>query len=213
MFAFNNVRYKNVLDIPSLIIPRGTIVCLVGKSGGGKSTILRLLNKMISPTQGSITLDGDDLASFDSVHHRRRTLMLEQTPHIFKGTVRDNLHKPFILQGTAPPEEATLIAYLRMVALKQSLDDSASTLSGGEAQRLALARILLLDGDVYLLDEPSSALDEQTEADVIRTMVDFVRNNEKTMVMVTHSRAIAATYGDVIYGVDEGHVRREDNHE
>lgn len=211
MFELKNIHYKGILDIPAMTIDEGKITCLVGLSGGGKTTLLKMLNKMISPESGEIRFEGESLETLDSVLHRRRVLLLDQHPFLFGGTIKDNLIKPFQFHAKQAPTESSLKDVLRMVRLDKALDKNVSTLSGGEAQRLALARILLLDGDVYLLDEPSSALDDQTEADVINTLVDFVKTKQKTLVMVTHSRSIAKAYGERIFTVDQGHIKEETN--
>lgn len=204
MFEFIDVKFKNVLEVPKLFIEKGKITTIVGASGSGKTTFLKLLNKMISPTQGRILFMGTDLSQIDSIAHRRRVSLLSQNPVIFEGNIRDNLTIGLKFQGKPLPSDDLLIDILERVRLQKQLNSSADTLSGGEKQRLALGRVLLLNPDVYLLDEPCSALDEVTEELIIEMMADLVKKNGKTLVLVTHSKAIAKHYSDTIIEVIDG---------
>ncbi len=205
MFEFIDVKYKNILDIPHLEIEKGEITTLIGESGGGKTTILTLLNKINSPTQGKVLFNGIDLSQIDTVMHRRKVTMLSQNPIIFEGDIRDNLVKGLKYQDKPMVDYQALEELLQQVQLNKELDAPADNLSGGEKQRLALARILLLDSPVYLLDEPSSALDDNTETLIIDMITEHVRKNNKTLVMVTHSKKVAKKYSDVIINIKNGH--------
>lgn len=204
MFEFIDLKYKDIIDIPSLFIEEGKIITFIGQSGGGKTTILRLLNKMISPSDGMILYKGNNLENINSVTHRREVTMLSQSPIVFDGNIRDNLIVGLKFQERPIPSDDKLIEVLRSVSLSKSLDDMVTHLSGGEKQRLALARVLLLDSKVYLLDEPSSSLDESTEELIIKMFTQFVKDNKKTLIMVTHSRDIANKYSDVIINIANG---------
>lgn len=204
MFEFTDVVYKDIVDIPSLVIKEGKITTLIGESGGGKTTILRLLNKMISPTGGEIMFQGNPLGNVDSVVHRRQITMLSQSPIVFDGNIKDNLIAGSRFQGKQIPDDAILNEVLKRVQLKKNLTDSVERLSGGEKQRLALGRVLLLDSPIYLLDEPSSALDDSTEELIIEMFTEFVKENNKTLIMVTHSKDIAHKYSDAIIRIANG---------
>jgi putative ABC transport system ATP-binding protein len=206
MFEIKKLYYKDILFIPSLVIPKGSFTAIVGRSGGGKSTFLLMLNKMLSPTEGEIYLEGRNIDSIDSVKLRRRVLYLNQKPYIFEGNVKDNLVKGLVFQHRSVPDDKTLEDTLNRVHLFVSLTRDAKTLSGGEAQRLALARLLLLDGDVYLFDEPSSALDEKSEIDVLTSVFDWLKSKQKTLIMVTHSKAVANKHTDRVLKIENGQI-------
>ena len=158
MFQLNDVEFTGILTIPSLLIDRQTTL-ITGPSGGGKTTLLRLLNKLISPTHGVILYNDKDLAGIPTVEHRRRVMMLSQQAIVFDGNVRDNLQIGFRYQERSAPDDATLSRALEQVQLPKPLDDDTQRFSGGEKQRLALARVLLLAPDVFLLDEPAASLE------------------------------------------------------
>jgi putative ABC transport system ATP-binding protein len=208
MFAFENVKYKEILDIPSLEIDSGVTTAIVGASGAGKTTLLRLMNKMISPTAGLILYRGEDLSKIPSVDHRREVLMLSQRSLVLDESVKGNLNMGFYLREAQAPSDDALKAVLERVKLNKALDERASKFSGGEKQRLALARVLLLSPEVYLLDEPSSALDSETELEIVEMLVEHAKNHKKTIVMVTHAVSIAERYADVIVEIAKGHIEK-----
>ncbi len=210
MFELAGVKYKDILDIPQLIIASGRITTLMGPSGSGKSTLLKLLNKLYSPTEGRISYNGADLAQTDSVLHRRSVAMLSQNAVMFPGTVRDNLLAGIRFQKKETPSDERLQAALDSVSLKKALDQPAQLLSGGEKQRLALGRVLLLDPDAYLLDEPSSALDEETAEAIIRMLTGHVKKAEKTLILVTHAKALSERYSDDIVEVIGGKCKKKE---
>lgn len=205
MFEFVDVTYRDILDVPELTISEG-VTAVVGPTGCGKTTLLKLLNKLISPTSGHVRYRGADLAQIPSVEHRRQVTMLTQSPAMFEGSVQDNLVAGLTFQGRPVPPAADLRHALAQVRLTKELDDPAATLSGGEKQRLALARVILTDPDVFLLDEPSSALDEVTERTVIDMVTDHSRARNKSIVMVTHAKVVAQDYADEIIDMDHGTV-------
>lgn len=159
LFRFEGVSVSGSsgarLDGVTLEIPPAGITVLVGPSGSGKSTLLRLCNRLEVPTAGTISYRGRPLASFDPLALRRQVGMVFQRPVLFAGSVRDNLAEANGESGTPRFEDA-----LRRAALEATfLDRPAAELSGGEAQRVCLARSLIADPDVLLMDEPTSSLD------------------------------------------------------
>ncbi|WP_249805870.1 ABC transporter ATP-binding protein [Copranaerobaculum intestinale] len=186
MFQLENVKFKHILDIPKLTINEG-ITCLIGASGAGKTTLLKLLNKLYSPDSGKIYYQGKNMETIDSVTHRREVIMLGQNPIIYEGSVEDNLQMGLRFSHRTDASQQELKKVLKQVQLDKPMNASCAGLSGGEKQRLCLARIMLMDGEVYLLDEPSSALDQESEAFLIQCLSNFVLKRNKSMIMVTHS--------------------------
>lgn len=207
MFLLKNVKYKNILDINNLEIKANLTTCIVGESGSGKTTLLRLLNKMISCDSGEIYYNKKPLSEIDSVSLRRSVVMLPQSPAIFKGSIRENLLMGLNFSEKPAVGDEVLKAILKTVKLNKDINDNADKLSGGEKQRLALGRILIMNPDVLLLDEPSSALDEDTENIIIESLVDYSRKNNKTLVMVTHSKSVAERFSDEIVTIEKGKLK------
>jgi putative ABC transport system ATP-binding protein len=206
MFTLQNVTYRGILDIPKLQIPSGQVTCIVGRSGSGKTTMMRMLNRMISPDEGTILYKGTPITDIDPVQLRRQVVMLPQTPVMFDGTIRDNLLIGLEFAEREPVGDDVLRRVLEIMELRKELDGDAATLSGGEKQRIALGRILVMRPDAALLDEPSSALDEGTERAVIGHLADAARERGVTLVIVTHSRPLAEAIADNLVELDAGRV-------
>ncbi|WP_130863405.1 ABC transporter ATP-binding protein [Bacilliculturomica massiliensis] len=209
MFVLKDVIYKNILRIPELEIEAGGITCLFGPSGCGKTTLLRMLNGMISPDSGRILFQGEDLAHADLVELRRRVVMLGQQSTVFPGSVRENLNIAAEFQELPPFPDQTLSSILEQVGLgNKALDNDPELYSGGEKQRLALARVLLLQPPVLLLDEPGSALDAATETAVMDLIAADLNSRKASCVLVTHSEEMARRYSRRIIRMEAGTVLR-----
>lgn len=195
MYQLNDVRVQTILDIPALTIPSQAITCVTGESGSGKTTFLKLLNRLITPDAGSILYHDRPLSSYEPVELRRQVVMMSQEPLLFPGTLGDNLQAGLQFSEKPAAAKHALRGMLEYVKLEKPLETDPHKLSGGEKQRLALGRILLMNPAVLLLDEPSASLDDETEAFVIHQVVEFVRRNNSALVMVTHSKQLAQSIG------------------
>lgn len=204
LFEIRGLKFKDILNIEKLNIPENKITCIVGESGSGKTTLLRHLNGLVSADSGSIYFKHKDINDLDTIELRRRVVMLSQNPAIFPGNIKDNLVIGLSFSEKPMAQDEKLKEILKLVHLDKKLEENAEKLSGGEKQRLALGRILLMEPEVLLLDEPSSALDEDTEKLVIEKVVEYSKNKKKSLVMVTHSKNIANTYGEYIIEVKKG---------
>lgn len=206
MFRFEQVTYKDIIDIREMTIPTG-LTALVGPSGSGKTTLLRLMNKLVTPSYGIIYYQGMDISEIPSVEHRRKVMMLSQNPILFPGNIRENLNVGFHFQKKEAPKDQRLLDMLQQVQLEKVLDDPVESLSGGERQRLVLARVCLLEPEVYLLDEPSAALDDVSEDAIVSMLSRYTKEKGKSAVMVTHARSVAEKYCDEII-----ELKKEVNH-
>jgi putative ABC transport system ATP-binding protein len=187
VFEFQDVVVRfgdlEVLQGVSLTVDPGRITVLTGPSGSGKTTLLRLCNRLEVPTAGRVHFRGEDVMVLDPLQLRRRVGMVFQRPTLFAGTVRDNL------RAAAAADDAAYARALERVGLPAAhLDDQGETLSGGEAQRACLARTLLTDPEVLLMDEPTSSLDEPAT----RLLEDLARKlvaQGITVIWVSHDLA------------------------
>jgi putative ABC transport system ATP-binding protein len=213
MFTLSGIIYRDVLDIKKMEIKEGKITCIIGKSGSGKTTLFRLLNNMISANEGTLKYNGQNICEYEPLSLRREILMLPQNPVIFPETIRDNFIKTLEYTEKEFLNDRTYENLLTKVNLNKNLDTSTENLSGGEKQRLALARILLLKPKILLLDEPSSALDTTTEEFIIKMLVDYIKEKNRTLVMVTHSQAVADKYGEIIITLKDGKFEKIEDRE
>jgi len=205
MFEVQSMKFKNILDISHLCINK-PITCIIGSSGSGKTTLLRMLNCLTVPDTGTILYKGEDVSKMDTIKLRRNVVMLGQTPVIYSGSIEDNLQIGLEFSKKLPASKTSMKETLERVELDKQLTDRCSNLSGGEKQRLCLARVMLMDADTYLLDEPSAALDKGTEQFIIENFSRFVLENKKQLIMVTHSEQIAQKFPDSIIRIEKGKV-------
>ena len=150
---------KRLVEEITISIPKGEILAVVGHSGSGKSSFLRLLNRLDEPTSGTVYLEGTDYLQLPPQELRRRVGLVTQTPHLFPGTIADNLRFGPRQQGKDLPQD-TINFLLDQVGLADRAENDVVNLSGGEAQRVSLARAIANSPTVLLMDEPTSALDE-----------------------------------------------------
>jgi putative ABC transport system ATP-binding protein len=192
---------RPILHGISLTVPDEGITVLLGPSGAGKTMILRLLNRLEVPTAGVVRFRGESVASIDPLSLRRRVGMVFQRPAPFPGTVRDNLR---VADPVATDD--TLIAALRGAGLGPVfLDRSADDLSGGESQRMCLARTLVTRPEVLLMDEPTAALDRDARHRLERTARDLAAEG-RPLVWVTHDLDQADRLADDVLVVIDGRI-------
>ena len=192
---------RRVLDEVTARIPAAGITVVSGPSGAGKTTLLRLCNRLEIPDAGTVCYRGRSLDEVDPLVLRRRVGMVFQRPTPFPGSVAGNLA---VASPDAGTEEMTT-ALTRAALDPDLLGQEARTLSGGELQRMCLARTLVTRPETLLLDEPTSALDEQPKRVFENTARDLAAQGI-TIIWVTHDGAQAGRVADRIYQVCDGHL-------
>jgi putative ABC transport system ATP-binding protein len=199
------VAGKRLLDGISVMIQTGEVLAVVGPSGAGKSSFLRLLNRLDEPTGGAVLIKGDDYRKMPPRDLRRRVGMVMQTAYLFPGTVAANIAFGPRQRG----EIATagqIAALLDRVGLPGYQDRDVANLSGGEAQRVSVARTLANAPEVLLLDEPTSALDEASARGIEELLLGIVQERRMTCVIVTHNRPQAARIADRAMVLEAGRL-------
>lgn len=191
--ASNKGKILSILKDISADIGTGDIFTIVGPSGSGKSTLLRLMNRLSDPTAGRILLDGIDTKSINVLSLRRRVGMVFQSPVVFEGTVRDNIQYAEKLAGA----KVDVITLIHRVGLTDDfLDRYAQSLSGGEQQRVSIARSLATQPEVLLMDEPTSALDPNAKTQIEDLVLRMNHDDGLTIVFVTHDMDQARRIGN-----------------
>jgi len=213
-------RYKEdaayAVENASIHIPKGKKIALIGRSGAGKSTLLKLIQGVIQPTSGSVTFNNGMPATSFSEDISSIISVLNQNPHLFDTTLRNN-----IMLGVENASEEEIMESIKLAQLEglvQSLPNGMDTFmqetgqrfSGGERQRVALARILLQNTPVVILDEPNASLDPKTEKELLKTI--FASLEGKTIIWITH-HLVGVEEMDEILFMDDGKIILRGTHQ
>ncbi|HEY0556596.1 MAG TPA: ATP-binding cassette domain-containing protein [Thermoanaerobaculia bacterium] len=198
---------KVLVEDASFEVRPGEVLALVGPSGAGKSSLLRLLNRLDEPSHGTVYLQGTDYRTLEPRELRRKVGMVTQRPFLFPGTVTDNLRFGPAQRGERLPD-AAVADLLARVGLEGYAERGVAKLSGGEMQRVSVARTLANGPLVLLLDEPTSALDDASKREVEALVRAIVREQGLGCVMVTHDMEQAARLADRALALQNGRVVR-----
>jgi len=209
LFKYNQDDAKPNLAIAQLAIRAGEKIAILGRNGAGKSTLLQLLSGMQMPQQGNIYLDGLDLSLIDPADIRRDTGLLNQSAHLFYGTIRENL-----TLGAPLASDDDLIQALKMTGAwsfvqdkKEGLDhlvlEGGLGFSGGQRQALLLSRLLIRQPNIVLLDEPTASIDDVAEKQLIDHLMNWM--GHRTLIVATHRRAVLALVDRIIV-MNEGKI-------
>lgn len=178
----------------SFQVDDGDVFTVFGPSGAGKSTLLRLLNRLDEPTSGTVYLGGMDYRQLPPQQVRRRIGLVSQQPTLINGTVANNVAWGPELRGE-PIDRDAVEALLTRLGLKGFADRPADELSGGEAQRVAMARTLFNEPEIVLLDEPASSLDADAAHRVETVLADVLTHMARAAILVTHDADRARRLG------------------
>ena len=215
--------HLEVLKSVNLEVRRGQVVCILGRSGSGKSTMLRCINHLERPTSGAVIVNGEvvgyrvrgdklhELRPREIARQRSHTGMVFQSYNLFPHlTVMENLMEaPRRVLGRRPAEvREEALRLLASVGLADKADAYPSTLSGGQQQRVAIARALVMNPSVMLFDEPTSALDPELVGEVLEVMKELARSG-MTMIIVTHEIGFARQVADEVVFMADGRVAEQ----
>lgn len=192
IFSINNLTKvygdKKVLDIEALELEEGSITGIIGPSGAGKSTLLYILNGLEKASGGRIVFDGKEIKNEPDLETRRKMSMVFQRPTVFNTSVYDNIACGLKLRGIKSSQAETRVVELaKLIGLEDKLRQRAATLSGGEAQRLSLARAVIHRPKVLLLDEPTANLDPANVAMIEKLVLHAKTEYGTSIVVITHN--------------------------
>jgi phospholipid/cholesterol/gamma-HCH transport system ATP-binding protein len=201
-----------VLDKVSFQIKHGEAFCLLGRSGTGKSVTLKLMIGLLKPDQGKIFIEDKDIANLSSdelSETRKKMGFLFQNAALFDSiSVGENLEFPLRRHTAKPKDERVRLAKEKLaeVGLEKEMDKMPADLSGGMRKRAGLARALMLDPQILLIDEPSSGLDGITAREIDELLLDLKSKQKKTLIVVTHDPVGARRFADRLGVLDRGRL-------
>ncbi len=220
--TFENLRFRYRPDYPEVIrdlsfcIEKGTVIGIVGRSGSGKSTISKLLQRLYIPEAGKITVDGFDISMLDPVEYRKQIGVVLQDSFMFNGTIAENIsiHKNSVSFEKIIQAAKTAGAHDFIMALPNGYDtiigEKGIALSGGQKQRIAIARALIGDPRILILDEATSALDYESENIIQNNLKDICNN--RTVILIAH-RMSTLRDAEKIMVIDDGKLAEYDTHD
>lgn len=212
---FSYTKEKPILKDINLIVPKGSVVALAGLSGCGKSTLASLIMRFVDADSGDIYIEGKNYNSMPVQELRKKIILVPQSVYLFTGTIRENL---YIASEHATDER--LYEVLEQVKLKDFVDslengldsfvgDSGSRLSGGQKQKIGIARALLSDAPYIIFDEATSAVDSESEQEIWKCIEEL--SNTKTLIIISH-RLSTIRNSDIIYMLKNGEIFESGNH-
>ncbi len=210
-FGTADTGFVTAVDGVDLVAPRGSVTAIIGRSGAGKSTLIRLVNGLEKPTEGSVVVDGIDIAALDeaSLRTRRRSIgMIFQHFNLLTSrTAFDNVALPLEIAGlNRRAIEAKVAPLLDLVGLGDKRDRYPSELSGGQKQRVGIARALATDPTLLLSDEATSALDPETTQSVLALLSRINRELGLTILLITHEMEVVKRIADTVAVIDGGRI-------
>lgn len=183
---------------PEIKIQRNRFTFITGKSGCGKSTYLKMLNRMVLPNEGSIRYNGKEISEYPVLEYRRNVLLVPQEIFLLDATIRENFDFYYTSRGDKTISDEKIEEFLRICCLDFKAGDVCTRMSGGERQRVFLAIFLSMAVDVFLMDEPTAALDEKTSIELMQNFRKYCGENNITVVCISHSNKLVEVFADDI---------------
>lgn len=200
---------RDVLKIDSLDIKRGETLAVVGPNGAGKSTLLLALARLLKPTTGEVIFNGNQLARLGDLEYRRKISFVFQDPLLLDMTVEQNIALGLKFRNMPRDEtQARVWKWIKQLQIEALAKRRASQLSGGEAQRVSLARAFVLEPELLLLDEPFAALDPPTRVKLLQDLSALLAQDHRTAVFVTHNLNEAAKLSHRVAVIVDGMLRQ-----
>ncbi|MDY2756321.1 MAG: energy-coupling factor ABC transporter ATP-binding protein [Candidatus Treponema excrementipullorum] len=198
-----NLSFMDTIRYPEITILQRSFTFITGKSGCGKSTYLKILNRSIPSQKNTVFFRDKSLTDYEILPYRRQVLLIPQTVYLIKDSILDNFAFYYENRQEPMPSEERMKFFLSLCSLDMELHASCDTLSGGERQRVFLAVFLSFAQDTVLLDEPTAALDDKTAEIVMKNLKKYFREQNLTAVCVCHNRYIVKKYADTVIDMEK----------
>ena len=190
LFQASNLIYKSNLTYNDVKIQKGMINFIVGESGCGKSTFLKLLNQSITPISGELLYKGTPIGAYDPIALRREVSLVSQEVFLFDENIIDNFKTFYSLRQKTMISLEYITYITDLCCVNVPLDQNTSTLSGGERQRVYISIFLSFSPEIILLDEPTSALDEKNSHEMMINIINFCKAKNIEIIIVSHNKTI-----------------------
>lgn len=208
-----NETMVKALDDVSLTIEQGEFVAIIGPSGSGKSTLLHILGGVDTPTSGSVVINGTDISKLDetalAIFRRRQIGLIYQFYNLIPIlTVEENLTLPLLLDGQKP-DKRQIENLIQSLGLEKRIKHLPNQLSGGQQQRVSIGRALVNNPALMLADEPTGNLDSENSKEIVALLRKFNKENNQTVIIITHDERIAMS-ADRVISIEDGKITRDE---
>lgn len=197
------LSFNGIINYQDIQIIQNEGNFIVGKSGTGKSTLLRLFNGTLSSSSGSIYYLGNDINEIDTINLRQEILLISQSVYLFDTSIKENFKQFYNYRDLTLPTDEEMQYFLDICCVPLSLNSNCTTMSGGERQRIYIAIFLSLKPKVLMLDEPTSALDKQNSQNVMKNILSYCKVNNITVIVVSHDANITDKFAENIIVIGE----------
>ncbi|MDF2951624.1 MAG: transporter related [Anaerocolumna sp.] len=197
-----NLSYQDRIHYQDIQILMDKVNFIVGNSGTGKSTLLRLFNGTLSPSSGNLLYFGQDIEELNTIDLRKDIMLISQTVFLFDASIRENFKLFYEYRGMELLTDAKMQEFLNMCNIFFPLEKDCTSMSGGERQRVYIAIFLSFMPKVIMLDEPTSALDKENSKIVISNITSFCQNHKITVIIVSHDSYITETFAENLITIE-----------
>lgn len=198
-----NLSFNGIINYNNIQIIQNEANFIVGKSGTGKSTLLRFFNGTLSPSSGNIYYLKNDINEIDTINLRQEILLISQSVYLFDTSIKENFKQFYNYRDLTLPTDEEMRYFLDMCCVPFSLDSDCTIMSGGERQRIYIAIFLSLKPKILMLDEPTSALDKQNSQNVMKNILSYCKENNITVIVVSHDANITDKFAENIILIGE----------
>lgn len=194
LFRASSLSCEGNLTYNNIEIKKGKVNFIVGESGCGKSTFLKLLNNFTSPVSGELFYNDKPIEEYDPIALRREVSLVSQEPFLYNESILENFNTFYSLRQEPVPDKDYISYITDLCLVNVPLEQNAATLSGGERQRVYISIFLSFCPKVILLDEPTSALDEKNSHRIMNNIIDFCKEKNIDIVVVSHDKTIVEEF-------------------
>ena len=205
-FKIENLVFKDLIKYPDLDIYCHETTFITGRSGTGKSTLLRLFNGTLTQSHGTIYFNGVDTLTLEPNQLRQEVLLIGQTVFLFDLNIRDNFKEFYRFRDMEVPSDEVINKYLKLCQIDFPLNKDCTTMSGGERHRVFIAICLSFMPKVLLIDEPTAALDEENSEGLIQNVLQFSKENDITPIIVSHDQKLTHKFAERIISLEGNEI-------
>ena len=206
IFETKDLSFHDTIHYQDIKVVKDKVNFIVGSSGTGKSTLLRMFNGTLTPSGGEIYYAGDNLLGMDTIKLRKEVSLISQSVYLFDKSIRDNFIEFYEYRGLPAPKDELMLEFLKLSQINFPLEKDCTTMSGGERQRVYIAIFLSFRPKVIMLDEPTSALDKDNGYNVIQNTISFCKSNSITVIIISHDNDLTEAFGENIIRIRGGSI-------